>query len=289
MYVSSSCQTSNHIGQSVENLARAGVRNIELSGGTSTYDDLLDDLLQLKEKYQLNYILHNYFPPPKKDFVLNLAALDDDIYEMSLEHLMKAIDMSVKLGAARYAFHAGFFKRVELNEVGQSFILDRLYDPVAATEKFIGGYNEVKEYANRKGVELYLENNVLSHQNSRLFGEAKSMMLTTSSEVSELSQEISFSLLLDWAHLKVTACSLGLSFEEEVQELAPLSDYWHLSDNDGRVDSNGAISQKGDVEAALKNTLNVPEMVTMEIYRPMAEVFDSINRVTMALNQGADE
>ena len=38
------------------------------------------DLLELKDKYNLNYQCHNYFPPPQQDFVLNLASLNDDTF-----------------------------------------------------------------------------------------------------------------------------------------------------------------------------------------------------------------
>ena len=52
------------------------INNIELSGGAHTGD--LKKKLRLVNKFA-NIQLHNYFPPPKKPFVLNLASLDEKI------------------------------------------------------------------------------------------------------------------------------------------------------------------------------------------------------------------
>ena len=91
IYVSSSCVKHNKIKDSVQDLVNNGFRNIELSGGTEYYDGFIDDLIALKKEYSLNYMCHNYFPPPKEPFILNLASLDDDIYARSLNHFKKTI------------------------------------------------------------------------------------------------------------------------------------------------------------------------------------------------------
>ena len=83
IYVSSACVRSKIIKNSVEILALNGVNNIELTGGTKFYDNIELDILELKEKYNLNLLLHNYFPPPNTPFMLNLASLDNDIYKKS--------------------------------------------------------------------------------------------------------------------------------------------------------------------------------------------------------------
>ncbi len=71
------------IRDSVQELAENGFQNIELSGGTEYYENFERDLIELKGEYNLNYRCHNYFPPPKKPFVLNLASLNDETFQMS--------------------------------------------------------------------------------------------------------------------------------------------------------------------------------------------------------------
>ena len=59
---------STKISDSVSFLAEKGYQNIELSGGTKLYDGFIQDLINLKNEFQLKYLLHNYFPPPPTPF-----------------------------------------------------------------------------------------------------------------------------------------------------------------------------------------------------------------------------
>ena len=120
MYVSSACVKHNKISDSVEVLAGAGFKNIELSGGTKYYEGYEEDLIELREKYNLNYLVHNYLPPPREDVVLNLASLNDEIYQRTLQHFEKAFLFLKKLGLKKFGFHAGFFIDVSPSEVGKN-------------------------------------------------------------------------------------------------------------------------------------------------------------------------
>ena len=73
IFVSSSCVEHTKIKDSILELASNGFGNIELSGGTEYYENYIEDLLVLKKTFNLRYLIHNYFPPPKEHFVLNLA------------------------------------------------------------------------------------------------------------------------------------------------------------------------------------------------------------------------
>ena len=65
IYVSTACVKNDFIKDSVRELANMGFINIELSGGTRHYEGDLNDLMELKSEYGLNYNVHNYFPPPQ--------------------------------------------------------------------------------------------------------------------------------------------------------------------------------------------------------------------------------
>ena len=62
----------------IKNFERYGIFDIELSGGIYK-EKLIRELINNKNKFNLK--AHNYFPPPKKPFVINLASLDDKIYK----------------------------------------------------------------------------------------------------------------------------------------------------------------------------------------------------------------
>ena len=74
IFISSSSIKKQKIADAVTTLIENDFRNIELSGGTKYYDGWLDELMELKHKYQLNFLIHNYFPPPKIPFVFNLSS-----------------------------------------------------------------------------------------------------------------------------------------------------------------------------------------------------------------------
>ena len=109
IYLSSACSSNKKIGDAIREIARLGFKNIELTGGTQYYDEYETDLLRLQDKYHLNYLVHNYFPPPQEPFVLNLASPNPEIYQKSLQHCYNAIALAKKLGAKQLGFHAGFF------------------------------------------------------------------------------------------------------------------------------------------------------------------------------------
>ena len=169
IYISSACVKHDKIKDSVQELVDNGFSNIELSGGTKYYHGFEDDLLELQYKYNLNYICHNYFPPPKKDFVVNLASLDDVVFKKTFDHLERSINLSKKLNAQKFGFHAGFYYNIPLDQIGKSIAKQTLYDKKKSIVRFCLAFNSLKK--NHPSISLFLENNVLSHQNFSNFGD----------------------------------------------------------------------------------------------------------------------
>ena len=89
LYISTSSIKTDKIKTAVEHLIAAGFKNIELSGGTIYYEGWDNDIIDLQEKHGLNLLCHNYFPPPKHDFVLNLASLKDEVFYDSIDHIKR--------------------------------------------------------------------------------------------------------------------------------------------------------------------------------------------------------
>lgn len=282
IYVSSSCVKHKKIKDAVLELVRHGFKNIELSGGTEYYENFEDDLLELKEIYQLNYLCHNYFPPPPQHFVLNLATLDDDVYQKSITHLLQALQLSKRLGAKRFAFHAGFFIDVKVDELGKKISRNVINDKSTAIQQFCAGFNTVKQAAS--GISLHIENNVYSSSNAKTYDHAEILMLTHSSEADELKQWIDFELLLDVAHLKVSCQTLGLNFIDELSTMMARSDYIHLSDNDGLHDLNAGISENSSLYAALKTQPLNGKTLTLEVYSGIDQLQSSYELITGLIN-----
>jgi sugar phosphate isomerase/epimerase len=274
IFVSSSAVKSEKIIDAVKTLADAGFSNIELSGGTKYYEGYSNDLYNLKNDYNLNFLLHNYFPPPRKEFVLNLASLNDEIYYMSMDHVKKAIDLSIHLEAEKYAFHSGFLLDISLNEIGKIISNEKLFDSKRAMDRFINSINELTKYANGE-VDLYIENNVISKNNFDSFDKNNPFFFTFADEYFDISKRSEIKPLIDMAHLFVSSNTLELDFEQEFDKLFEQTDYIHLSSNNGDADRNEAFSNNH----IILNTLNKYDLsnktFTLEIYDDLVQIRNS--------------
>jgi len=280
IYISTACVKHKKICDSVLELVRNGFRNIELSGGTELYDDFEDDLLQLKDRYNLNYLCHNYFPPPKRPFVLNLASLNDDTFQASFDHLEKVISLSNRLGADKYAFHAGFFIDIRLNEIGKKLTRDNLFDDMEALERFCKAYRLIQKKT--ENVSLFIENNVFSDTNAKTYEGQNPFMMTNFNGYKYLKEKIDFNLLFDVAHLKVSAQSLKLDWQEEFQNMMNESRYIHVSDNDGLHDLNNELLKSSELFHMLKDSNTKNKDFTLEIYDGMDAIKNSYDVLSEA-------
>jgi sugar phosphate isomerase/epimerase len=264
IYVALACSKQKKIGDAIRELAEHGFQNIELSGGTEYYEDYENDIFELKEKYALNLLIHNYFPPPKEEFVLNLASQDDNIYNRSIEHLKQAIRLSNKIGAIRFGFHAGFFIDIKADEIGKTVAIKDIGDIECGLKRFCKGFLDLKKEAG--DIKLYVENNVYSLSNFCNYDKYNPFMLTTANDYSALIKKIDFNLLLDIGHLYVSTKTLGLSFEREFEQLFAVSDYIHLSDNDSFHDQNIGFTHESNLFKKLSKYNFTGKTITIEIY-----------------------
>lgn len=282
IFVSSSCVKNKKIKDSVEELANEGFKNIELSGGTDFYENFENDLLELKYKFGLNYRCHNYFPPPKKSFVLNLASLNDETFQTSFDHLEKVVALSNRLEADKFAFHAGFFIDIRLSEIGKKLSRDNLFDERKAIERFCNAYDVIKKQA--KNVSLFIENNVFSKTNSETYRGENPFMMTSFDEYKSLKEKIDFNLLLDVAHLKVSSKTLGLNWEKEFNSMFEESNYIHISDNDGFHDLNHQLETSSTLYRLLSNSDTQNKDFTIEVYQGMGAIKSSFEALELALS-----
>jgi sugar phosphate isomerase/epimerase len=287
IYLSSACLRQARIGGIVEVLARNGVRNIELTGGTRYYDRYVEDLAELKRRCALNYIVHNYFPPSGKDFVLNLASSDRGIAEGSLRHTMRAVDDCVSLGSPFYAVHAGFFIDLKSSELGRPLTGRRaLKDVDRKTDIFIKNFKRMERFAEDRGVTLYIENNVYARMPRGIRTKKLPFMLVAYDDYAALRKRLGFRLLLDLAHLKISCRTLGLEFREEAQKFFDTDEveYLHVSENDGRSDSHMPPADDSDICDMLPQVPKTAKTITLEVRgRRFGEVLDSYNRIRKLL------
>ncbi len=240
IYVSTGGFKNQNFNDAVNELSNAGIVAFELTGGKHS-DNSLERLTALGKKYAL--ALHNYFPPPKIPFVLNLASFQDDIVQSTINHITNAIDLSNSIGAKFYSFHAGYLIDPLVNELGDKIINQELNDRQRALDYFIDRASSLAEYAENKGVKLLVENNVLSRINYESFDDNPLLMVeaTETHEIIDRSHP-NLGLLVDVAHLKISANTLSFSENEYLDRFYDNVDAYHLSDNLGLEDTNNEIT-----------------------------------------------
>ncbi len=279
IYVSSSCIHKNKISQIIETYAEAGIKNIELSGGTAYYSEIEQDLIRLRDRYGITYACHAYFPPPEVPFVVNLAACNDEIYRRSVSHYIKCIEMMRRIGSRTLSVHAGFQVEIQPNEIGKKLSGHILYDEQTSYERFCSAYRQLDQLCAENGILLYLENNVLSPENYREFQEHNYLMMTDYASIQKMREQLDFHLLLDLGHLYVSSHTLGLDFEEECELLMKDAEWIHISENNGLKDEHKPLKQDSRIMKAFSMKDSSSVNVTLET---AGEIHDILAGIELA-------
>jgi sugar phosphate isomerase/epimerase len=225
---------------SVSLLIKEGFDNIELSGGAFA-PDTLSELLKIKKR--CNFTIHNYFPPPENPFVLNLASQNSEILAISLRHCEIALEWANKLESPVYAVHAGFLIDPKVSQLGKKIEKSKTQNRIDSIDIFVESIMGLEKLAKRYGVQLLVENNVLSHANLEEFGE-NPLLMVESYEICKIMELLpGVKLLLDVAHLKVSCNSLKLNNQTEIINVEKYIGGYHFSDNDGLRDTNEGFTE----------------------------------------------
>lgn len=138
-------------------------------------------------------------------------------------------------------------------------------DRATAFHQFADKVLLLAEEARREGVTLLVENNVLSAVNMAAFGEDP-LLLTHPDEIAAFMGGMPehVGLLLDVAHLKVSAQTLGFDPVAAHAQVKPWIRGYHLSDNDGRSDSNQPVTADSWFWQVIEPGL---DYYSLEVYR----------------------
>lgn len=277
IYVSSACLKRNRISDIIKEFIEAGIKNIELSGGSKYYEDIEKDLMDLKKNYGLSYAFHAYFPPPKIDFVVNLASCNDEIYRRSIEHYDETIKMMKKVDSQVLSVHAGFLVEITADEIGKKLNNRIIYDEAKAYDRFCTAYKDIEKKCMENGITLYLENNVLNAENYKEFSYNNYMMMTDYQSIMKMKEQMEFNLLLDLGHLYVSSNTLKLDYDQECEALGGVACWIHLSENNGIFDEHKPLKKQSKILEEFYKIDNQRINVTLETAGSVDSILKSIN------------
>lgn len=268
-YISTGC-FQNHSLDEIVALARKHSFDLELSSALSFSLSMLEPLYHSKSK--IKYLIHNYFPPPAKPFVLNLASNDPEIHSRSVNLCREAVRLCARFGSPYYSVHAGFAMDMAPEMLGKPYLQGNAWskgkmDRARAYQIFAETIDELAEFAVKQNVTLLVENNVLAVENIASDGTFP-LLLADTDEIKRFFVDVNnpgVALLLDVGHAKVTAETLKVNPQSYFDELEPFIRCLHLSDNNGRQDSNHPFCSSSWFVPYLKKSKQIP--MVMEVYR----------------------
>ena len=88
----------------LETLIKKKIYNIELGSNHIWQENILKKI----KKYDHNFLVHNYFPVPKKNLIVNIASQDKQIRKKSINHIKNSIQFCKRIKSKLYTFHPGF-------------------------------------------------------------------------------------------------------------------------------------------------------------------------------------
>ena len=249
-----------------------GCKNIEYSSGPYQ-DKIIDKFLNLEiENFTVQ--IHNYFPVPQKPFVLNLASLNKEIWQNSFNHCLKSINLASKLKTKRYSAHCGFCYDPKTSDLGRPFKKNFNFNKEDYDKKFIDTIIKLKNYADIKEVDFYIENNVLISENLR--NEQNPLLGTTMDEMEKYKQKTDVKILIDTGHLIVSSKTLKINESNQLDLAKNLADAYHLSTNNRLRDQNKEFNNKDKIMQAVRKDA---DFYTIEVYSKLEGIKKSLENL----------
>ncbi len=277
VYVSTAClNEEENVDARIELYRNHGLYAIELGGRVCVPPNWGPNT----DTPNCRFLIHNYFPPPKTPFVLNLASANQEIRQRSLNFVYRAIDLAARIGSPYYSIHAGFVTDPHGHD-GSSFIFPAPNNPqekYQALERFILTLEMAIDYASQKHVGVLVENNVCP---ASLRGK---LLLQNPEEFSDLFDVFAngqLGILLDTGHLNVSACTLGFRRSSFIERWADHIRVLHLHDNNGASDDHLPLTRNSWILEILRDSrLTNCHLVVESVFPHIAQLRDHVEWLT---------
>lgn len=261
LFVSTNC-LNQPTRKAIACLLGEGISNIELGPSQECDEGIEEFLISIKNA---RFIIHNYFPPPKKPFILNLASSDKQVREMSLAQARKSINLCTRLQSRLYSVHAGFVTDPAFGANHFNFSAVRKgndYKP--AFNRFVNSLKELLNFAAPAGIKIAIENNICV-ETSR-----GHLLLSVAQEFERLFCELpspNLGVNLDLGHLNVSARTLGFDKADFIRRIKNRIFAVHVHQNNGESDSHQPLKEKSWALYALeKEQLNEKIPIVLEAH-----------------------
>lgn len=253
IYASTNClKHPKNVEKVLTEYEKGGIENVELGSVHEHFD------IKILKRFNFNFVIHNYFPPPKTPFNFNLASKNDIIRKKSSKLAKNAIDLCCDIESPLYTFHAGF--TVDPPRLGSPLPRINISDKNEAIKIFVDEVENIVDFANSRGIKVAMEPNVVQKFNlieNRndlcLFAEHQEIV-----NMFKILKNTSLGLLVDLGHTAVTSHWLKFDKDEFVQKCSKYTCALHVSNNNGLQDQHKGLTKKCWAFTKLKKFKNKP-------------------------------
>ena len=253
IYASTSClKNPSDIIRVLNEYEKADIENVEL-GSVHKYFEI-----NKIKKFNFNFLIHNYFPPPKIPFNFNLASSNKEIREKSYNLAIEAIDLCAEIESPLYTFHAGF--TIDPPELGTVFPKKGYTERNISIKTYVKSVEKILDFANSNGVKIAMEPNVVQKFNL-INGKNEMCLFAEIDEINQLFNLIKnkkLGILLDLGHTAVTSHWLNFDKDEFVKKIKKKVFAIHISNNNGLADQHKSLTKDCWHVTKLKNFKHVP-------------------------------
>lgn len=239
IYSSTSClKNPKNVIKVLDEYEKEGINQVEL-GSVHEYFDINE-----LKKYNFDFLVHNYFPPPKKSFNLNLASQNKEILKKSIELVKHAMDVCRKIESPLYTFHAGF--TIDPPKLGAPFPKKGFTEREIAIKTYVESVEKISDFARSSGVKIAMEPNVVQKFNL-IDGKNQICLFAEMDEIKRLFNLIKnnkLGILLDLGHTAVTAHWLNFDKDEFVEKCRSKVSAIHISNNNGLADQHKSLTEE---------------------------------------------
>lgn len=214
------------ITETVYDMVDEGIKNIEISPYHFFEGEIEGKILGIIKKYNANILLHNFAPPAKEGFLLNLCDQESIFRKRASKFIKERISLTKKIGMDYYSFHAGF--RVNYKR-GIHEYNSRISNKKAMS-LFIDELSEIMDFAEENKVHIGIENHVVITEN------INNLILYEKNDFRRLFDEIQSKYLhlhLDLGHLKLSAAENNFNRDDFIRLFGNKVMSIHVHDNTG--------------------------------------------------------
>jgi sugar phosphate isomerase/epimerase len=237
-YLSTSCYKKKSIEDAINACGLLSDKVVELSAPHPHQPvEEISAILKSFQRKGYCFTLHNYFPPPEKSFVLNMASDDIEASDKSKALVHDAMQLCEAAGSNVYGIHAGYLARATAGEDGMFNFADQEASYEDSLERATIFVNEMNSGFMGKGVTFLIEN--LFPGRSR-----KTSLFCSLDEIRDFMSKVpdSVGLLLDLGHLNISSTIMGFDrktfLEDYLDEFGERVHEVHISENNGLKDEH---------------------------------------------------